>query len=114
LLIVEDEMMILIRIEDMLADLGCETFAAATVAKALALVGEHRFDAAMLDMNLGGDKTFPVADALIAQGVPFLFATGYVGEEITTRYIGRPLLRKPFRPQHLADALAGLLAPSPS
>jgi CheY-like chemotaxis protein len=113
LLVVEDELMILIRIEDMLADLGCETVAAATASKALTLISEQQFDAAMLDVNLGGEKTFAVADALIACGVPFLFATGYVGDDIRSRYIDRPMLRKPFRPHHLADALARLLASTP-
>ena len=77
-LVVEDEMMILMMIEDMLADLGCESVtAAATVDQALALIDAQTFDAAMLDMNLNGNKSYAVADALAARGVPFVFSTGY-------------------------------------
>ena len=67
-------MMILMIIEDMLADLGCESVtAAATVDQALALIDTQVFDAAMLDMNLNGNKSHDVADALAARGVPFVF-----------------------------------------
>ena len=59
-LVVEDEMLILMMIEDMLADLGCESVtAAATVDQALALIDAQVFDAAMLDMNLNGNKAMP-------------------------------------------------------
>jgi CheY-like chemotaxis protein len=62
-LVVEDEMMILMIIEDMLADLGCESVtAAATAHQALALIDTQVFDAAMLDMNLNGNKGHDVAD----------------------------------------------------
>src|ERR1700730_12848300 len=80
LLVFEDEMMILMIIEDMLADLGCESVTdAATVDQALALIDAQVFDAAMLDMNLNGKNSHPVADALAARGVPFVFSTGYSG-----------------------------------
>ena len=84
-LVVEDEMMILMIIEDMLADLGCESVtAAATVDQALALIDAQVFDAAMLDMNLNGNKSHAVADALAARGVPFVFSTGYSGLDMRT------------------------------
>ena len=80
ILVVEDEMMVLMLIEDMLSDLGCEAVTtAATVPQALTLIGAQVFDAAMLDMNLNGDKTTSVADALSARDVPFFFSTGYSG-----------------------------------
>ena len=109
-LVVEDEMLVLMMTEDMLADLGCETVAAAaTVAQALALIEAQNFDAATLDMNLNGDETYAVADALAARGVPFVFATGYVGHGVRAGYRDRPLLRKPFRLTNLAEALTRLL-----
>ena len=110
MLVVEDEMLVLMMTEDMLADLGCEAVAAAaTVEQALALIEANTFDAAMLDMNLNGDETYDVADALAARGVPFVFATGYVGHDVKERHRDRPLLRKPFRPTNLAEALTHLL-----
>ncbi len=104
-------MLVLMLIEDMLADLGCESVtAAATVDKALALIDAQFFDAAMLDMNLNGDKSHPVADALAARGVPFVFSTGYSGRDMRDGYRDRPVLKKPFKEEELADILARLLA----
>ena len=111
ILVVEDEMLVLMSIEDMLADLGCEPVAAAaTVDQAVALIDAQVFDAAMLDMNLNGTKSFPVADKLAALGVPFIFATGYSAQDMRDGYGDRPLLKKPIRYAELAGVFASLLA----
>jgi len=111
ILVVEDEMLVLMMTEDMLADLGCESVtSAATVDQALALIDAEGFDAALLDMNLGGDKSFPVADALAARGVPFIFSTGYTGHDMREGYRDRPVLKKPFRYEDLTGVLSRLLA----
>ena len=69
-LVVEDEMLVLIMIEDMPADLGCKSVtSAATVEKALALINAQVFDVALLDMNLNGSDSHPVAEALSAHTV---------------------------------------------
>jgi CheY-like chemotaxis protein len=79
ILVVEDEILILMMIEDMLADLGCKSVSAATKnEQAIALVKEQVFDAAMLDMNLNGKTSHDVADALAARGVPFAVIPGSV------------------------------------
>ena len=109
-LVVEDEILILMMTEGMLADLGCESIvSAATVDQALALIDGQAFDAALLDMNLGGDKTHPVADALVARGVPFAFVTGYGGSDIRECDRDRPLLKKPFEFERLVEILTGLI-----
>ncbi|MBC7985071.1 MAG: response regulator [Sphingomonadaceae bacterium] len=114
LLIVEDEMLVLMLIEDMLEDLGCTSMAtAATVEQALELIGSHDFDAAMLDMNLNGDRTHAVADALAAKGVRFIFATGYAGPDMRDGYADRPILTKPYQAYQLAAILAQFFAPEP-
>lgn len=111
ILVVEDEFLVLMLTEDMLSDLGCESVAAAaTIDQALTLIEDQTFDAAMLDMNLDGEKPYAVADALAERGIPFLFATGYVGHDMRNGYRDRPLLKKPFRPGELAHALTHLLA----
>ena len=103
-------MMVLMIIEDMMAELGCESVsAAATVAKALALIDAEIFDVAMLDMNLNGEKSHPVADALAARGVPFLFATGYNALDMRNGYSDRPVLKKPFPYEELVEILTRLL-----
>ena len=110
-LVVEDEMLVLMNIEDMLADLGCQSIAAAaTVDQAMALIEAQVFDAAMLDMNLNGTKSFAVADKLAALGVPFVFSTGYSAQDMRDGYSARPLLKKPIRSAELTAVFAGLLS----
>lgn len=109
-LVVEDEMMVLMMIEDMLADLGCESVtAAATSDEAIALINAQAFDAAMLDMNLKGTRDNLIADALAARGVPFIFSTGYSGQNRTDDHRDRPVLKKPFQLENLAAILSRLL-----
>ena len=111
ILVVEDEMLVLMSIEDMLADLGCKSVtAAATVDQAVAFIDAQVFDAAMLDMNLNGTKSFPIADKLAELGVPFIFATGYSAQDMRDGYGDRPLLKKPIRYTELAGVFASLLA----
>ena len=110
-LVVEDEMMVLMLIEDMLADLGCKSVtAAATVDQALALIDAQVFDAAMLDLNLNGNKSHPVAAALVARGVPFVFSTGYTAHDMREGYRDRPLLKKPFQYEELIEVFTRLLS----
>jgi DNA-binding NtrC family response regulator len=113
-LVVEDEMLILLMTEGMLADLGCESLTtAATVDQALALIDAYIFDVAILDMDLKGNKSHAVADALAARGVPFVFATGHSGVmRIADR--NRPVLKKPFQYEKLVEILARLLTHAPS
>jgi CheY-like chemotaxis protein len=110
-LVVEDEMLILMMIEDMLVDLGCESVTAvATIEKALMLIEEHVFDAAMLDMNLNGDDSLKVADALTARGVPFVYCTGNNGHGMRVNSANTPVLRKPFSFEELTVILTRLLS----
>ena len=104
-------MLVLMLVEDMLADLGCTSVkAAASVEQALKLIGTNDFDVAMLDMNLNGDRTHAVADALSAKGVPFIFATGYASH-VHEGHGSRPILTKPYRLKQLVTILIELLAP---
>jgi len=99
-------MLVAMNIEDMLLELGHEMAGLASrLGPALALARERRFDAAMLDVNLAGEPSFPVADLLIERGIPFLFATGYGRQGIEERYRALPLLQKPFRTEELGRAL---------
>lgn len=114
ILVVEDEMLIMMQTMDLLEDLGCVPMAAATIASALTLIAEAPFDAAMLDVNLGGEMSYAVADALVALEVPFVFATGYVGEERRDGYAEHAVLQKPFRAHQLTDALTVLVSRPPA
>ena len=112
-LVVEDEMLVVMMIEDMLADLGCKSVStAATVDMALTLINAQVFDVALLDMNLNGTDSQPVAEALSARRVPFVYSTGNTGQSSKDGYSDRPVLKKPFRYEELVAIIAGLkLAP---
>jgi CheY-like chemotaxis protein len=103
-LVVEDEMLIVMMIEDMLADLGCEAIVtAASVDQALAKIEAHVFDIAMLDANLAGMSSEPIADVLAARNVPFFFATGQIGNGLCKAHPNRPVLKKPFHFEALRE-----------
>lgn len=111
-LVVEDEVMVAWTLEDMLAELGCTVVGpAARVDQALAMIEAEAVDAVVLDVNLNGEKSYPVADALAARGVPFVFSTGYNKNNLHPGYLGFPMLQKPFERSQLGDALTKLLTP---
>jgi hypothetical protein len=99
-------------VEDGLVDAGAKVVGpAASVGDALQLIDEVASDgglsAAVLDINLNGEVVSPVADRLAALGVPFVFATGY-GEGCDTGGHAAPMLRKPFAPEMLVNAVDAL------
>ncbi len=111
ILVVEDETLILMMIEVMLTDMGCESVtAAATVDKALALIDAQVFDAAMLDMNMNGRTSELVADALVARGVPFVYCTGNNSHKLMDVSHNQPVLRKPFNDEQLVEIFTRLLS----
>lgn len=112
-LVVEDEMLVSMLVEDMLADFGCSVVGPAPdFDKAMSLASTAEIDAALLDVNLGGRPIFPVADALRARGVPYAFASGYGAAGLDDGHRGAPILQKPFRQADLERALEGLLLPA--
>jgi len=112
-LIVEDDVMIRMLIEDMLIELGyCVAAQAARVEEALAAAKTVALDVAILDVNLNGQTTGPVASALAARGTPFVFATGYGEHGLPPEFRDRPLLKKPFQIDSLKRMLRAALAAS--
>ena len=110
-LVVEDEYLIRMLLEDMLADLGFGVGAAVgTIAEASDFATKGDFEVAILDVNLEGKEIFPVADILIKRGLPFVFVTGYGENSLPKPYQGRPTLQKPFQAEQLKSTLTGLLA----
>lgn len=108
-LVVEDEALVAMLVEDMLADLGCVVIGPiAELDEALQMVTDTEVDCAVLDVNLAGRPIFPVADALKAKGVPFCFASGYGEAGVRDDHRGAPVLQKPFREADLARALGEL------
>ena len=109
ILLVEDEFIIAAMAEDMLTDLGATVIGpASTIAVALRLVETSAIDAAVLDVNMGGERIDPVVEALGARGIPIVFATGY-GERTLGRAQEAPILDKPYTQEKLAAALERIL-----
>ncbi len=106
--VVEDEAMVAMMLEDMLADFGCIVMGVAgTVGQALERVTtSSMIDAAILDVNIGGEKIFPVADVLMEREIPFVFSTGYGPGNLAERYPLSQTLSKPYLPATLAKVLA--------
>ena len=110
-LVVEDEYLIRMLLEDMLADLGYEVAAAVgNIAEASEIAASGAYDVAILDVNLDGQEIFPVAKTIAERGLPFVFVTGYGENSLPPAFRGRPALQKPFQADALKTTLAGLLA----
>ena len=114
-LVVEDVAVLAWQVRDVLLEAGAEVVGPVpNVSRALAALGEHAVDAAVLDMNLDGESADPVADDLVARRVPFLFLTGYGSGDTAGRHAAVPTLGKPLRPKMLVQALSDLAAGWPS
>jgi CheY-like chemotaxis protein len=112
-LAVEDESLVAMWLEDLLADLGCLVVGPAnSVAAALVLLDQQPVDAAILDINIAGERVFPVADRLTALNVPFVFATGYGVSGVQEPYAHRPVIQKPYTMGTLQRALESVVVAS--
>jgi CheY-like chemotaxis protein len=106
-LVVEDEIMVAMYVEDLLDELGIEVAEIATgLEQALPLAQEGTFDFAILDINLAGEASFPVAAVLRKRGIPFLFASGYGSKGLIEEFRNAVRIQKPFLGQDLAQAIA--------
>ena len=102
-------MLVAMNIEDMLLELGHEVAGlAGRLQPGLLLVQEAVFDVAMLDVNLAGEQSFLIADALAEKGIPYIFATGYGLSGVVDAHRHAPILQKPFRARDLELALQAL------
>ncbi len=108
-LLVEDEALIAMLLEDMLADLGCDIVAtAAELGEVVALAQTEAIDIAIIDINLRGVAAYPVAQALRERGIPFAFVTGYGAAGSDPAHQDVPVLQKPFRGEHLESIVQRL------
>ena len=106
-LVVEDESLVAMLIEAMLEDAGCDVVGPASrVGEALELLADHAaIDLALLDVNVAGEAVFPVAEALAARNIPFVFSTGYGEGGLPDAWRGRPVVQKPFTEESLRKTL---------
>lgn len=108
-LVVEDEVIVAMTLEDMLTDLGCSVVGPANnLTDALLLAADADFDLALLDVNLGGQRSDQVAALLRQRAVPFGFITGYGSAGIDDGGSSQPVLSKPCTAASLAALLRQL------
>lgn len=109
-LVVEDEMLVAMNLEDLLIEMGAQVVGPAMrLDIALELARTEPIDVAVLDVNLHGGRSYPVAETLRARNVPFIFATGYGHAEGADAFADVPTLTKPYRNIELAEALMSAL-----
>ena len=106
-LLVEDEALVAMLLETILEDMGCVPVGpAGTVEEGLAMIADPApLDAALLDVNLAGHQVFPIAEALKARGVPFVFSTGYGESGLPDEWRGHATVQKPFTESAIRAAL---------
>nr|WP_038623425.1 response regulator [Stutzerimonas stutzeri] len=96
-MVVEDEALVGMLLEDMLNDIGCaHVEVLSRFADGLLAAETGSFDLAVLDVNLDGVASFPIAEQLIARNIPLVFATGYGASGMDPRFSNVPTLQKPF------------------
>lgn len=110
-LVVEDETLIAVEIEETLRELGCVVVGAVgKLDAALRLAADEALDAAILDVAIRGGHVFPVAEQLLARGVPFVLASGYGDWSLPETLRDQPRLTKPFTPADLEQQIKLLCA----
>ena len=113
ILVVEDEFLIAMLIEEMLESAGCVVIGPIPrIPEALDAVDRDTCDAAVLDINLAGERIDPVAEALSKRNVPFMFVTGYSTTGLPGDYVDRPHICKPFKRAELLGTVSSLVKPS--
>jgi len=111
-LIIEDEPLIAMLLEDMLNELGFDAdTSGGRLASAMEAAAATQWRCVILDVSLGDEETYPVADALMARDIPFIFATGYGRDGLRPGYRDTPVLQKPFLIDDLEVALRDALPP---
>jgi len=106
--LVEDESMVVMLLEDMLADLGHEVVATAgRLDRAKECARQADADLAVIDVNLNGEHTYEIAQTFLDRGIPIIFSTGYDAAGLDPQWRRRPLVQKPFELSALEAAIRG-------
>lgn len=109
ILIVDDEPIIALNLEDVLVDAGFNAVVAYKIEKALAVIESDGCDAAIIDANLAGVNSGPIATALAGRGLPFIVLSGYSSEQIQSEFPGAIFMQKPCGPARLIEAVTSMV-----
>jgi DNA-binding response OmpR family regulator len=108
-LLVEDEMCLAMMLEDVLAGAGYEVLCVSNLAAAEEITRKEAIDVAILDVNLGKGKVYPLADQLDARGIRYMFTTAYERSTLPERFQDRPLLQKPYSPETVVSRVGEVI-----
>lgn len=109
ILVVEDSPVVGPFTADLLGELGCEVIGPApNMAAARELVEGGDFDAALMDIHIRGERVFPLCEMLAAQGLPFVFTSGYADRNMPEKWEDRPRVQKPYTLDEIHKALIAL------
>jgi DNA-binding response OmpR family regulator len=108
-LVLEDSMALAMLLKEALPRYGYSVLLAARVGKGVILARTEAIDAAILDINIAGERVYPVAAELVRRGIPFFFASGYGAGTIDRAYAAYEVVLKPYGIKGLAEKLAQLL-----
>jgi|SRR6476619_1880604 CheY-like chemotaxis protein len=112
ILIIEDSPVVGPFTADMLEDLGCNVVGPApNMATARELVEEAKFDAALLDVHIRGERVFPLCDLLAEKGIPFVLTSGYADWSMPDKWRGCPRIQKPYTIDQVERALGACFDP---
>ncbi len=102
ILLVEDEILVAMMMRDILGELGFSVIGPfSRLSEAMVAAVHDEIDGGIVDVNLGGEFVYPVADVLVARNIPFVFVTGYGVESIDQRFGTVPIIKKPVQRQAL-------------
>lgn len=110
ILIVEDEMLVAMLLSDIVVDLGHQPLKPRMRLRAALEAAETEdFDMAILDINLAGEKSFPVADCLDRRGIPYVFASGYGEAGLAGWSKSAPVIQKPYDDDQIGAQIARII-----
>jgi DNA-binding NtrC family response regulator len=111
ILVVEDSPVVAPFTKDVLEELGCIVVGpAGNMADARALAASEDIDAALVDIRIRGDKSFPICEILKGRGIPFVLTSGYADWAMPVEWMDRPQLPKPYKLEDVEVALLEILA----
>lgn len=105
ILVLEDEAIVGLELEDEIAGAGGTALLVDRIDHALDLAVGSAIDGAILDVNVHGRESYPVADVLLRRGLPFIFATGYGDKLHPERFTAVPTVSKPYSLADIQQAL---------
>ena len=108
ILVAEDEMLLAMMLEDQLEAHGYTVIKAARLSHGVELAESEPIDVALLDINLAGEESFPIAAVLRRRGIPFVFSSGYGSDGLSEDWRGEKMLQKPYDGKQLLAALDAL------